>query len=106
MARPHNWGTGARERTHTSQHQKQRARVLKRDSYQCQLRRPGCIGLANEMDHKVNVKAGGSDDDDNMQGVCHPCHQRKTNEEAQAALAAKRARLKLPAAKHPGLLNS
>lgn len=99
------WGTGASERVGTARHKKQRARILRRDGYQCQLRYPDrCIGIATEMDHHRNVAAGGSDDDTNMQAVCHPCHAKKTSDEAQAALAAKRSRLKLPTEHHPGLL--
>lgn len=98
------WGTGASERVGTARHKKQRARILRRDNRQCQLRyRDRCIGTATEMDHIQNVAGDGSDDDANMQAVCHPCHAKKTQDEAQAALAAKRARLKLPADDHPGL---
>ncbi|WP_405490459.1 HNH endonuclease [Nocardia sp. NBC_00511] len=98
------WGKGASERVGTARHKKQRARILERDGYHCQLRYPNrCIGRATEMDHRINVAAGGSDDDTNMQAACHPCHAKKTSNEAQVALAAKRAKLRLPAERHPGL---
>jgi 5-methylcytosine-specific restriction protein A len=99
-----NWGTGSSARVGTARHKKQRARILRRDGYQCQLRHPGCLGTATDMDHIVNVAAGGSDDDSNMQALCHECHKKKTSREAVAARAAKRDRLRLPTAKHPGLL--
>ncbi|MEV4127484.1 HNH endonuclease signature motif containing protein [Nocardia sp. NPDC049707] len=103
------WGTGARDRTHTARHQKQRLRILRRDQRQCQLRYADiCIGIATEMDHKVNVKAGGSDDDSNMQAACHRCHARKTALEGAAASNEQRRqraqRAKLPTRRHPGLL--
>lgn len=99
-----NWGTGASARVGTARHKRQRARILRRDGYQCQLHLTGCLGTATDMDHVVNVAAGGSDDDSNMQALCHPCHQKKTSGEAVAARAAKRERLKLPTSRHPGQL--
>jgi 5-methylcytosine-specific restriction enzyme A len=93
------WGVGARERTTTARHRRQRLRILERDDYRCQLRRPGCLGVANEMDHIIAVARGGSDDDDNQQAVCHPCHVSKTDDDR----AAKRALAKYPAGAHPGL---
>ncbi|MFI7191468.1 HNH endonuclease [Nocardia nova] len=99
-----NWGTGSSARVGTARHKKQRARILRRDGYQCQLHYAGCLGTATEMDHIVNVAAGGTDEDDNVHAVCSKCHQAKTNREAVAGAAAKRARLKLPTSRHPGLL--
>lgn len=95
------WGTGARDRTTTPEHRAQRLRILERDDYRCQLRLKGCLGEANEMDHKVAVALDGPDDDDNMQAVCHPCHVQKTNDDRRAKLAL--ARYPAPG-KHPGLL--
>lgn len=94
------WGTGARERTTTPEHRAQRLRILDRDGHRCQLRRRGCSRTANEMDHKLAVALGGTDDDDNMQAVCHSCHVKKTNDDRAAKLAL----AKYPKPKHPGLL--
>ena len=49
-----------------------------------------CTGAIDEFDHIHNVKALGIDrgeanDPDNIQGLCTPCHQAKTQAEAQAA---------------------
>lgn len=105
----HRWGTGARDRTSTTQHQKQRQRILYRDHYTCQLGYADiCVTTATEMDHIVNVKAEGSDEDENMQAVCQPCHARKSALEGVKGRNAQRAkrkeRLTLPKGKHPGLL--
>lgn len=37
-----------------------------------------CGRPANEVDHIVERRAGGTDDDDNLQSLCKPCHSRKT----------------------------
>lgn len=100
------WGTDSRARTTTVRHRVQRKRILVRDNHQCQLRYQGCcIGRATEMDHRVNVAAGGSNRDDNMQAACRPCHARKSSQEGNAAQAAQRARLRLPAEDHPGAIS-
>lgn len=33
---------------------------------------------STDADHKVPRAQGGSDDDSNLQGACHPCHSSKT----------------------------
>lgn len=38
-----------------------------------------------ELDHIINVKAGGSNTIDNAQFLCKRCHQRKTQAEATVA---------------------
>ncbi|MFQ2171887.1 HNH endonuclease [Aeromonas rivipollensis] len=70
---------------------KRRKRILERDKYLCQV----CLALgivtpATQVDHIVNKAAGGTDDDDNLQSICDPCHATKTRAEA---LAARRAAL-------------
>lgn len=70
---------------------KRRKRILERDKYLCQV----CLALgivtpATQVDHIVNKAAGGTDDDDNLQSICDPCHAPKTRAEA---LAARRAAL-------------
>ena len=57
-----------------------------RDRHLCQLRYPGiCIGTATRCDHIVAVGLGGADTDDNCQGACKPCHDRKTSAEGHIA---------------------
>lgn len=66
-------------RTGTKRWRQLRARVLVRDGYQCQ----GCglRGRDLEVDHIVPVVKGGSDDLDNLQLLCKPCHHEKTRGE-------------------------
>jgi len=102
------WGNeGSRQRTSTAAHQARRLRVLARDNNQCQIRGPRCATVATDCDHIRNVKAftnpGDAESDDNCQAVCRPCHQHKTALEGVQARAKRRARLKLPTQRHPGL---
>lgn len=46
----------------------------------------GCLSLATELDHIVNVAAGGAMwDEENLRPLCKPHHDAKTQREAQAA---------------------
>lgn len=40
-----------------------------------------CNALATEVDHIVPLSVGGTDDEDNLQSLCHSCHSRKTVKE-------------------------
>lgn len=70
--------------------QRQRRRVLFRDNELfggCQLRLEGCLGLATHVDHIVPVwytKVENVSDDD-LQGVCSECHQKKSSYEGVTA---------------------
>ena len=62
-----------------------RRRVLVRDGYACQS--CGIVRMDNEIDHRVPLEQGGSNDDDNLQPLCggpDGCHARKTRAEAKA----------------------
>lgn len=61
---------------------RRRLRVLRRDGWRCQIRRPGCKLIATEVDHVVNDD---NHDEDNLQSACHPCHAAKTQEESAQA---------------------
>jgi 5-methylcytosine-specific restriction protein A len=55
-----------------------RLKILIRDGWQCQLRRPGCIGKATEVDHIVPLSKGGQRlDASNAQAACKPCNSGK-----------------------------
>lgn len=99
----HNWGDGD-PRTSTAEWRALRRFVIARDGNRC--RSCGADGTTTQLDldHIVNVREDGTDDPDNAQLLCHPCHKPKTAAEAQRGSARKRARLKLPAERHPGLL--
>lgn len=79
-------------------------RVLDRDDHRCQIRGPGCLGYATEVDHVVPLSATGpaGDHDANKQAACGPCHQAKTTAEAATGRAKKSRRR--PPERHPGLL--
>lgn len=65
---------------------KARARILARDDYLCQpCWRDGRPTPATEVDHIKPKARGGTDDDDNLQAICHDCHTRKTEAEAAEA---------------------
>ena len=55
---------------------KQRLRVLKRDNYQCQIRGPGCLGYADQVDHIHPLMYGGPlhVSDSELQAACSHCN--------------------------------
>jgi len=79
--------------------ERRRAQVFERDGFVCQLRFAGCRGAATEVDH---VDGRGGHGLDNLQAVCLPCHQRKTENERREGLRRYWARGKRPQEKHPG----
>lgn len=38
----------------------------------------GVVREAEEVDHIIALEFGGTDDDENLQSLCIPCHERKT----------------------------
>ena len=77
-------------------------RVLERDGHRCYLRGPRCIGHATQVDHVVNVAAGGTHDEGNLAAICAPCHEAKTQGERTAGIRAGRAKALRKAESHPG----
>lgn len=58
---------------------RKRKRILKRDQHLCQ----PCLSAdrltpASQVDHITSKAKGGTDDDDNLQAICGPCHEAKT----------------------------
>ena len=76
---------GATKRIQGSSWMATRRRILQRDGYACQ-----CCGIVradNEIDHRVPLEQGGSNDDENLQTLCgglDGCHTRKSKAEAKA----------------------
>lgn len=63
-----------------------RIRILKRDCGLCQVcLRAGDVTKADSVDHVVPKAEGGTDDDDNLQAICDPCHAIKTAQESARA---------------------
>lgn len=52
-----------------------------------------------EIDHIINLKAGGTDTPDNLQYLCPPCHNKKTQKEAKHG----QNKWKKPKEQHPAL---
>jgi len=53
--------------------------VLARCHWTCEAE--GCSQEATEVDHIVAKRGGGTDDPENLQGLCKSCHSRKTARE-------------------------
>lgn len=88
------WGRGSTRAWRTL-----RAQILKRDPA-CRIGDAGCTVVSTEVDHIANIECGGTDNPDNLRGVCHSCHQRKTKREATAG----RSHRRQPTRKHPGIV--
>lgn len=65
---------------------RKRQQVFERDQYTCQV--CGRVGQPSELeaDHIINVARGGTDDMENLQTICIPCHEPKTLAESQEAM--------------------
>lgn len=83
----HRWGDdryrGSRQqRGYGRKWERTRIRVLIRDYYLCQnCKRNGIASVATEVDHKTPKSQGGTDDDENLEGICTRCHRDKTARE-------------------------
>ncbi|BAD55092.1 HNH endonuclease [Nocardia farcinica] len=71
-------------------------RIRRRDHRTCQQ----CGQPGSQVDHRINVAAGGTDDDSNLWVLCDSCHATKTSRES-AAGRAKVSRWREPE-QHPG----
>jgi len=80
------WKGSAASRGYDSRWRKLRLQILKRDDYLCQAcLRAGRITEATEVDHRLNKASGGTDEPDNLEAICSPCHRAKTAREHRAA---------------------
>ncbi len=66
---------GSAPRGYGARWRKLRGMILARDPF-CQA--PGCHEWSTEVDHIKSRENGGTDHPDNLQGLCKPCHSRKT----------------------------
>lgn len=63
---------------------KRREVALQRDHYLCQpCERQGRVTPATQVDHIIPKAQDGTDDYDNLESICEPCHKRKTAQEAR-----------------------
>lgn len=75
---------GTTERIRGREWMSTRHRILSRDGFACQC--CGIVRMDNEIDHRVPLEQGGSNDDDNLQTLCggpDGCHTRKSKAEAK-----------------------
>ncbi|HEV2612526.1 MAG TPA: HNH endonuclease signature motif containing protein [Noviherbaspirillum sp.] len=76
--------TGTVERKRGSAGVKDRNNIRKRDCGLCQeCKRKGIVSLGQVVDHIHPLWDGGSDEDDNKELLCVPCHDVKTAREAK-----------------------
>ncbi len=66
----------AKESRRDHRWKKLRLRILARDAYTCAY----CGGQANEVDHIIPLKRGGSDDADNLVAACRTCNIKKKDQ--------------------------
>ena len=72
----------AAQRGYGTAWRKLRLIVLRRDNGLCQYcLKEGRVKQAQVIDHIKPKCAGGTDDIDNLQSLCHKCHNRKTSTE-------------------------
>lgn len=85
--------------------EKQRRRIL--DRYpRCWLAYPGrCTGVSTEVDHVIDAEDGGSDDDENLRGACHPCHEYKSARNSQRRSVAKQTEWKRKPEQRPQVID-
>lgn len=73
---------GATKRITGRRLQAMRKSLFERDPLCAECRRHGRVTLATLRDHIIPLAEGGTDDDDNAQGLCHDYHEGKTLNEA------------------------
>jgi 5-methylcytosine-specific restriction protein A len=85
------WGAASRhKRGYGTAWDKLRKQVMQRDCGICQsCRKQGRATIAQAVDHIISKAKGGTDDLDNLQCLCNPCHDTKTQEEQGKTLRVK-----------------
>lgn len=79
-----NEGKSRHERGYGSKWDKLRKQILKRDQHLCQVcLEKGIYTKARQVDHKTPKAEGGTDDPNNLQSICIPCHRYKTANEGK-----------------------
>lgn len=79
--------------TSTAAWQRLRVQILNRDRHTCQINGPACKVHADQVDHIINIAAGGAQlDPANLQAACSACNARKAHAEAAKARTQRRNR--------------
>ncbi|WP_083440374.1 HNH endonuclease [Aquincola tertiaricarbonis] len=55
-----------------------RERILRRDPLCVPCQAKGVVQASEQVDHRIPLEQGGTDDDANLQGICKACHVEKT----------------------------
>ena len=98
----HNWDSSTRPKDPPGW-AKTRTLVIQRAAGICQ-HEDGCTHKGTDVDHIVNLAAGGNHDLNNLRLLCTWYHKRKTAQEAAKARGALVAPREVrPQGKHPGL---
>lgn len=63
--------------------QETNARILEANPLCVMCQAVGRVSAAVEVDHIIPLHLGGADEDHNKQGLCKPCHDAKSAEEAR-----------------------
>lgn len=71
----------AHERGYGAAWRKLRARILKREPLCRHCAARGVTTVATDVDHIIPKSQGGTDDESNLQPLCHACHSAKTARE-------------------------
>jgi len=80
-----------RERLRGRPWARKREGILLRDPLCVKHLAAGVTIASVEVDHIVPIEQGGSDDDSNLQGLCHDCHAEKTADEQRSRLGGRAA---------------
>ena len=63
-----------------------RARLFRRSPLCAECVKADRVALATQRDHVVPLAEGGTDTDDNVQGLCTPCHDAKSEAERKRGI--------------------
>jgi 5-methylcytosine-specific restriction endonuclease McrA len=96
------WSSSNRRSQLPSDWERKRRRVMRRDNWECQIKGPGCLGSATDVDH---VRRGGNHSDENLRAACRACHSRKSSAEGNARQNELKALKKRPVERHPGAID-
>lgn len=66
--------------------QARNARIALRDMYTCRACGRVTDKGEGEVDHRIPLALGGSEEWSNLQWLCHECHQKKTQQEKRARM--------------------
>ncbi|AER26478.1 HNH endonuclease [Mycobacterium phage Saintus] len=93
------WLTSARRFDLPPDWEVRRQEVLDDANGVCEIRGPGCLGWATEVDH---IRRGNDHGRRNLQAACSTCHGKKSSAEGNARKRQLRAMRRRPPDRHPG----